>query len=127
MYLFASGLDVNDGKIDDFYGDWFWTQSEEVRGKAKITFTWAYNYLSWIYEGWNWEYKTVTWDIGTLLWNETEFYRIVRVYDVVDKLDGCGDGDACPKEMRFCVKVFYKNHNARRSTELCSIMTNFEE
>ena len=33
--------------------------------------------------------------------------------------------DSDPKEMRFCVKVFYEFNGGHHSSELCSIMTNF--
>lgn len=128
MYIYASGLNVND--VDNFYSDDFWDDSNSnYRESAKIIFTWTYNYLSWEYvdETEEWQFKLETWNVAELLWGGSEFYRIVRVYDVVDKLDDCEDGDACPKEMRFCVKVFYRNNKVKRSTELCSIMTNFEE
>lgn len=125
VYVYASKLDVGD--IDNFYWDGFWTESDTVREKSKIVFTWTYNYLSWVYDGSSWTYQSVTWDMKTLLWGEWDFYRLVRVYNVANKLNGCLDGDACPKEMRFCVKIFYKSNTARRSSELCSIMTNFEE
>ena len=125
VYVYASKLNVNDGDIEDFYWDGFWTKHDEARETSKIIFTWTYSYLSWVYSDWNWTYQPATWDMETLLWSEWDFYRLVRVYDVVDKLGGCTE-DKCPKEMRFCVKIFYKNNTSRRSSELCSIMTNFE-
>ena len=127
VYIYAGKLEV-DAKIDKFYDEDFWDDEyQKQRGSAKIIFTWIYNYLGWEYdENWEWKFSSQTWDIEELLWSEGEFYRVVRVYDVKDKLNPCSD-DNCPKEMRFCVKVFYRNHNAKRSTELCSIMTNFEE
>lgn len=125
VYIYSTGLNVN---AEDFYWDEFWdTNNVKNRESAKIIFTWTYNYLGWDYdEGWEWQFKSETWDIWELLWSEGDFYRIVRVYNVVGKLTSCIE-DKCPKEMRFCVKVFYKSNDAKRSTELCSIMTNFEE
>jgi hypothetical protein len=65
-----------------------------------------------------------------------DFYRIVRVYGIYCKsVDNKSNQEAnnafCkedsdPKELRFCVKVFYRNLSVPHSTELCSIMTNFE-
>lgn len=113
--------------INEFYSDdWFW--NDNSREEFKIPFTWTYTYLSW----WN----NVTWDMADLLWSETEFYRVVRVYGIYKKNSSSADESIwgtitnytnnTPKEMRFCVKVFYRT-NAPHSTELCSIMTNFEE
>jgi hypothetical protein len=42
-----------------------------------------------------------------------------------DDTTNCSN-DSDPKEMRFCVKVFYR-WNWEHSSELCSIMTNFME
>ena len=92
-------------------------------------------YSSWVYEGGNRVLKEGTWDMETLLWGETDFYRLVRVYGVYCKSGDnpnqlvnsstCKD-DSDPKEIRFCVKVFYK-WNWEHTSELCSIMTNFEK
>ena len=76
-----------------------------------------------------------------LKWNWTEFYRILRVYWIYCKNSQNTDDQSCldtstnlrdtiikaPKEMRFCVKVFYDGIEWKHSTELCSIMTNFME
>ncbi len=127
-YIYASDLNLAGNNLSKFYGDKFWDDEySEKRENSKIVFTWTYSYLSWVYDGSSWTYQSATWDVKTLLWSEWDFYRVVRVYDVGGKWIGCPDGDACPKEMRFCVKIFYKNNTSRRSTELCSIMTNFEE
>ena len=120
---------------NDFYWDeWFWASENDVkRWAAKINFTGSYYFLSWwLDDSWERTWNTQTWDISELLLNETEFYRLVRVYGVYQK-----DTDTVsslvtnshnwePLELRFCVKVFYMT-TAPHSTELCSIMTNFEE
>lgn len=64
-----------------------------------------------------------------------DFYRMVRVFwiykkDVSDSDKICNDvtckTDHTPKEVRYCVKVFW-NGNNRGDTELCWILTNFKE
>lgn len=132
-FIYAEKLDVDD--VEEFYKlEWFftWTDSaESLRQKAKVTFTWTYMYLSWSAA----TGEVLTWQIGDLLWNGVEFYRVVRVYGIYCKTDDVNqevDGSHCnkasdPKEMRFCVKVFYKLGVWIHSSELCSIMTNFME
>lgn len=120
MYIYASGLNVSD--IDDFYNNF---RSSKVKEQARLSFTWAYDYLTWKYDDWIWKFEQTTWNLQDLLWNDGEFYRIVRVYDIVNKIEDCSDV-SCPKEMHFCVKIFYR-HQWEHETELCSIMTNFEE
>ena len=96
---------------------------EEAWGK--LQFEWDYNYMEYIDDEW----VPQRWSIQNLLFNEIEFYRVVRVFGIYCKdvdAETCGDSSA-PKEMRFCVKVFYTNGSARSSSELCSIMTNFME
>ena len=67
-----------------------------------------------------------------LIWDWLEFYRIVRVFGIFCKdANGTAETTGCsnssdPKEMRFCVKVFYR-WNWQHSSELCGIMTNFME
>ena len=125
--IYADNLAVSEGNVENFYGDDFWrSENEANRNKSRLFFEWTYNYLSWKYENWNWTFDSVTWDVQDLLWNDGEFYRIVRVFDIVNKWSDCTMGDSCPKEMRFCVKVFYR-YQWEHETELCSIMTNFEE
>ncbi len=115
---------------DDFYSvDWFFRENnEDKREFSKITFTWNYSFYSW--------WTLATGSLEELLkWNWTEFYRILRVYwiycktgdpnQIVDSTH-CNDNNN-PKEMRFCVKVFYDGIEWKHSTELCSIMTNFME
>lgn len=126
VYVYASGV-IFWSDIGEYYWDEFWDEGEQIMEVAKIVFTWTYNYLSWVYDGSSWIYQPATWDMKTLLWSEGDFYRVVRVYDVKDKWVDCPDEDECPKEMRFCVKIFYRSNSAKRSSELCSIMTNFEE
>ncbi len=83
---------------------------------------------------WNRTWTQETWSIKELLWSETDFYRLVRVYgtykkdtsNVSDTVASTDMRNATPKELRFCVKVFYRT-NAPHTSELCSIMTNFEE
>lgn len=105
---------LTDKKLDTIYSsEWFWNSN--IITWSKITFSGEYKYLS----GTN----VITWSVSSLLLNESEFYRIVRVFDVKNKISSCSE--SCPKEMLFCVKVFYRNNGNPHSTELCSIMTNF--
>lgn len=138
-YFYASWLifwdnPTNRLKIDNFYNDWndwFWSSTgtgESYRNAAKLTFSWTYYYPDPEFAGY-----TKTGSIQDLLWSETDFYRILRVYGVYCKNANSSnntstcDKDSDPKELRFCVKVFYRNLWDPHSTELCSIMTNFEE
>ena len=105
---------------------------------AKIQFTWSYFYSTWSYgDDRQRTSQVTTWDMETLLWGETDFYRLVRVYGVYCKNNSNDNPNQLvkslncrepsdPKEIRFCVKVFYK-WNWEHESELCSIMTNFEE
>ena len=130
-YVYANGLmlqqaNVHESDINNFYSiDWFWNGNYTW---AKISFSWSYYYRS---EG------KQEWNIKDLL-GGVDFYRIVRVYGIYKKdednnagFDISTDSSALtnwtPAEMRFCVKVFYRNHWDPHSSELCSIMTNFEE
>ena len=137
-YFYASWLIIWDSnpnrtKIDHFYNDWFWDVDEpysKYREAAKLTFSWTYYYPE---ADSNWVINMETGSIQDLLWSEADFYRILRVYGVYCKnntsptnTSGCPK-DSDPKELRFCVKVFYRNLWDPHSTELCSIMTNFEE
>ena len=128
-FIYAERLtDIDD---DTFYTlEWFFKDDEDAYIKARnwaiVTFTWTYTYLSWG--------VPVVWEIGDLLWNWVDFYRIARVYGIYDKNGGPDTEvedfnlmDSTPKEMRFCVKTFYKLWAGEHSTELCSIMTNFME
>ena len=64
-----------------------------------------------------------------------DFYRIVHVLGVYKKdtnntneeVSGTALTNWTPAEMRFCVKVFYKDGNWKHATELCGLMTNFTE
>jgi hypothetical protein len=74
--------------------------------------------------------------------HDAEFYRIVRVYGLYLKngsandaaldcpmVTNAGNPDCAPttpKELRFCVKIWYL-FTSRGSTELCGVMTNFRE
>jgi hypothetical protein len=74
-----------------------------------------------------------------LMDKEATFYRIIRVFWLyqkdIEEDDGfisCSSPGSCdtsdPKELRFCVKVFYVSPNAvKGSSELCGILTNFLE
>lgn len=126
-FIYAETLaDVDEDKFYDL--EWFFDDDEaysKARSWAMIIFTWTYAYLSWN--------VPQVWDISDLLWDWVEFYRIARVYGIYDKTATTPDMEATeltnssPKEMRFCVKVFYRNLATPHSTELCSIMTNFME
>ena len=98
--------------------------------KSKISFSWTYSYYSWgAIETWNLE--------DLLWWTGIEFYRLLRVYGVYKKntdnpsekvtTDPSDYINSTPKEMRFCVKVFYEFNGWHHASELCSIMTNFME
>lgn len=118
--------------IDDFYSsDGFWKDGYAgPRSKAKLTFSWEYSY----YESKDGGEALNTWSIqDVLVWNWLEFYRIVRIFeiyckdsDITSDTSSCVWDDNSPKEMRFCVKVFYASQ-WKHATELCGIMTNFME
>lgn len=107
----------------EFWGD----RCKHIRNRAVLSFTGEYKYLSWM--------EMVTWDLATLLWNEVEFYRLRKTYmthnknsnNAIDMCNSTCQENWTPAEMRFCVKVFYRNNGDPHSTELCSIMTNFME
>jgi len=122
-FIYADPLTWN---TDIYEIEWFFNDNyEDIRQKSKITFTWNYSFYSW--------WTMATWSLEELLkWNWTEFYRILRVYWIYCKNSSNTDNQTCsnnsdPKEMRFCVKVFYDDVKWQHSTELCSIMTNFME
>ena len=134
-FIYAEKLtDINEDNIDDFYElEWFFKDNySAARSWAIVTFTWTYLHLSWSAVTW----KVVQWEISELLWNGVEFYRIVRVYGIYRK-DESNSNESIndtselqnsePKEMRFCVKTFYKMGVWHHESELCSIMTNFME
>ena len=132
----AAGM-ISPSNIDDFYSDEWFRKDEytTARWDVKIVFTWSYPFLSWgLDASWNRTWTQETWSIKELLWSETDFYRLVRVYgtykkdtsNVSDTVASTDMRNATPKELRFCVKVFYRT-NAPHTSELCSIMTNFEE
>ncbi len=111
--------------MDVFFDENNKTYKEE----SKISFSWTYSY----YSGGTIE----TWNLEDLLWwTGIEFYRLLRVYGVYKKdtdsssdkvTDSTNYVDSSPKEMRFCVKVFYEFNGWYHASELCSIMTNFME
>ena len=126
-FVYAESLNV--GNVEQFYDlEWFFTWNETQREQAKVVFTWNYRYWSWSADNGD----EVTWELSDLLWDWVEFYRIVRVYGIykknVDSIDSpANNQDSTPKEMRFCVKTFYKLGAWTHSLELCSMMTNFME
>jgi len=132
MHIYASSLWIDSNKENEFYdNEWFWSTTHDTkRPNSKIKFQWTYYYY-FTENGQEGEIKQ--WNMNELLWSETDFYRIVRVYGIYCKNSSdvndtsCLSDSSAPKEMRFCVKVFYKNNWDPHSTELCSIMTNFEE
>jgi hypothetical protein len=72
--------------------------------------------------------------LSGLMETEAEFYRVVKVFGLYDKRwTGANtivggsfcSWNNCPKELRFCVKVFYVGAEYGFS-ELCSVMTNFK-
>jgi hypothetical protein len=69
--------------------------------------------------------------LESLMETEAKFYRIVKVIGLYDKKEGDANTissnpiDNSPKELRFCVKVFYVGVEYGFS-ELCSLMTNFK-
>lgn len=123
-YVYAESLEgISD--IDEFYEiEWFFDDAyADQREKSKIIFTGTYSYYSW------WTLMT-GWDISELVdVDGLEFYRVLRVYWIENKWASCpsSEGEHCPKELRFCVKIFYRNIQWQHASELCSIMTNFQE
>ena len=121
-YVYAEYLTWNEFFYDDM--DVFFDEdNRNTREKSKIAFPWIYSYYS--------GGTIATWNLEDLLWwTGIEFYRLLRVYWVYckDSIDsnytGCTK-DSDPKEMRFCVKVFYEFNGWHHASELCSIMTNF--
>ncbi len=110
--IYLERLGVNDADIEDFYEvEWFFSDAfSGQRINSKITFSWEYSYYS--------GGRIATWNLEDLLgWSGIEFYRILRVYGIYCKNNSepnqvvdsshC-DNDSDPKEMRFCVKVFYE-------------------
>lgn len=125
-YIYAKNLNITN--MDFYSTDWFWKDAfSSARLNSKLLFDGSYYYRSW---------STKEWSMQDLLWREVDFYRVVRVYglycksvwssDQVVNNTFCKNGSD-PKELRFCVKVFYRLGNWNHDSELCSIMTNFEE
>ena len=115
--------------LDSFFSE---TNSDYInsREKSKLIFIWTYNYWSWSAASGS----MFTWNISDILWNGVEFYRVARVYGIYEKNSNDSNSpvngisalqNSDPKEIRFCVKTFYKMGVWLHSTELCSIMTNF--
>jgi hypothetical protein len=76
--------------------------------------------------------------LSDLMEREAKFYRVVKVEGLYNKtnsnadtvVSNCTTLDDCtssnPKELRFCVRVFYIEARYGYS-ELCSVMTNFRK
>lgn len=133
-FVYAEKL--NPTNVDNFYDldGFFSEENSAARSWAMLTFSWTYNYWSWSAASGD----MFTWEMSDLLSNGVEFYRIARVYGIYNKngttpkpddpiTDNTKLTDSTPKEMRFCVKTFYKMGVGLHASELCSIMTNFEE
>lgn len=124
-YIYADYLTWNTGfynEMDVFFDE----NNKAYKERSEIEFSWEYSYYSWgVIETWNLE--------DLLWWTGIEFYRLLRVYGVykkntIDSSEKVTDyTDLTPKEMRFCVKVFYEFNGWHHASELCSIMTNFME
>ena len=119
-------LEYQTGTIESYTIDNFFSaENIKIRDASKLSFTGSYSYNS----GWT----IVTWSMNELMeWFWTEFYRLVRVYGIQNKLDWTvstsskdWENNWTPVELRFCVMVFYTDNRSRHSKELCSIMTNF--
>ncbi len=119
-YIYADYLTGND---DIYTLEWFFSgEDNSWRDASKLNFSWTYSYFSW------WVLYT-WWKLEELLYADgLAFYRVLRVYGVYckEKNGDCSKEEA-PKEMRFCVKVFYELNWWKHQNELCSIMTNFME
>lgn len=108
--IILKSLNDNDCYTDDWY--------KKCINDIKVEFTWKYKYRDVDSE------KVKEWEIEDLM-NWVEFFRIVKVFRTTTKRDKCTDAE-CPKELQFCVKVFYRDVS-QGAVELCSIMTNFEK
>ena len=127
-FFYVENLGVPAGEINDFYSDnWFWKREYSgYLSNAEIQFDWDYQYMEYLDD----ERVQQTWSIQELLSSNVKFYRIVRVFGIYCKNSNNVNDVSCsnisdPKEMRFCVKVFYKTEKSQGSPELCSVMTNF--
>ena len=128
-YIYAKKLNLGSVNEDSFYNDGFW-DSGDIREKTKLNFSWKYSY----YERDEHEKKEKNIQ-DAMVWQWLEFYRIVRVFGIYCKNSNDPNqtvsntnckNDSDPKEMRFCVKVFYSSQ-WKHSTELCGVITNFTE
>lgn len=118
-------------EYEKFYEDRAFRRYTGLYTWAEMQFDWDYNYMEYA-DG---NRVPQVWSIQDLLFNEVDFYRIVRVFGIYKKntegssilatVDELKNGT--PVEMRFCVKVFYRNGSRNGSSELCSVMTNFME
>lgn len=119
-YVYAEYLTGND---DIYTLEWFFSgEDSQWRKDSMLNFSWTYSYFSW------WVLYT-WWKLEELLYADgLAFYRVLRVYgDYCKEKDGNCSSEGAPKEMRFCVKVFYELNWWKHQNELCSIMTNFME
>ena len=121
-YVYAENITNNTGfyEMEGFFDD----SNSSLKEKSMLIFTWSYSYNS----GW----EIVVWNMEELMnWFWTNFYRILRVYWVYKKDEPTPSVSTTsyttsePKELRFCVKVFYEWSTWKHAKELCSIMTNF--
>ncbi len=121
-------LEYQTGTLESYTIDNFFSAKNiKIRDASKLSFTGSYSYNS----GWT----IVTWGMNELMeWFWTEFYRLVRVYGIQEKLGWTinenhasqeWESNWTPVELRFCVIVFYTDNRSKHSKELCSIMTNF--
>ena len=132
-YFYTQKLNDVSG-VNPYEIEWFFNIAyENERKKTEIVFTGTYSYFSW------WTLNT-WWNISELLQVDwLTFYRVLKVYGIYCKGGQSApspnqlvDASHCsnksdPKEMRFCVKIFYDVNGWKHATELCSLMTNFEE
>lgn len=118
-------LEYQTGTLESSIDNFFSAKNIKIRDASKLSFTGSYSYNS----GWT----IVTWSMNELMeWFWTEFYRLVRVYGIQEKINWkvytgqeYTEDSWTPGELRFCVMVFYTDNRSKHSKELCSIMTNF--
>lgn len=147
MYFYANKLNnINSQtEIETYYSDDGFREKLSSNPDdimwSKIVFTGTYSIIERSYEEWKWwTWEFTMWNkIQDLLWDGVEFYRLLRVYGIYDKTNNSSSESldrgidteriwwALAKEIRFCVKTFYKSSGWEHSVELCSLMTNFEE
>jgi type II secretory pathway pseudopilin PulG len=113
--------------IEDLYDKF-----DKYTGNQEI---WRMPFTGGFYSG-----STLVSTLQELMESDAKFYRIVRVWGLYNKTADKDSSITCPtvdsslsvcnndtpKELRFCVKVWYL-FTSRGSTELCGVMTNFRE